>query len=128
MESGYAEMVRKEGTGQWFRQGAPVTRQEFSALPLPSMDQLWTDTHTSLRKGEVEGKTAGSPRPLLISLEGTTKDGSKWRFGFEFRYSGPEQIQVKPVAEDLDHLEIARRGVDVIYVPPFSGIGVNETR
>lgn len=26
------------------RQGAPIARQEFSALPLPSMDQLWTDT------------------------------------------------------------------------------------
>ncbi|MFP4351220.1 MAG: ATP-dependent nuclease [Puniceicoccaceae bacterium] len=110
------------------RQGAPITRQEFSALPLPSMDQLWTDTHTSLRKGEVEGKTAGSPRPLVISLEGKTRDGSDWRFGFEFRYSGPEQIHVKPVAADIAHLETARQEVSVIYVPPFSGIGVNETR
>ena len=25
------------------RPGAPITRQEFTALPLPSMDQLWTD-------------------------------------------------------------------------------------
>jgi hypothetical protein len=110
------------------RQGAPVTRPEFSALPLPSMDQLWTDTHTSLRKDEVEGKKAGSPRALLISLEGEAKDGTGWRLGFEFRYSGPEQIHVKPVAEDLQHLDIARQEVSVIYVPPFSGIGVNETR
>lgn len=107
------------------RQGAPITRQEFTALPLPSMDQLWTDTHTSLRRDE--GKQ-GAPRPLVITLHGTDKVGGQWRFGFEFRYSGPEQIHVKPVAEDIDHLEIAREQVTVVYVPPFSGIGVNETR
>jgi hypothetical protein len=110
------------------RQGAPITRPEFSALPLPSMDQLWTDTHTSLRRGEVEGKTAGSPRPMVISLEGQDIRGVPWKFGFEFRYSGPEQIHVKPLAENINHLQIARQEVGVIYVPPFSGIGVNETR
>ena len=110
------------------RAGVPITRQEFSALPLPSMDQLWTDTHTSLRKNEVEGKAPGTPRPMSISLEGTDKDGAPWKLGFEFRFSGPEQIHVKPVLEDLPHLEKARSEVSVIYVPPFSGIGVNETR
>lgn len=107
------------------RQGAPITRQEFTALPLPSMDQLWTDTHTSLRKDE--GKQ-GSPRPMVITLHGIDPQGEEWRFGFEFRYSGPEQIHVKPVAGDMVHLETARERVSVVYVPPFSGIGVNETR
>ncbi len=107
------------------RQGAPITRQEFTALPLPSMDQLWTDTHTSFRRDE--GKQ-GAPRPLVITLHGTDKVGGQWRFGFEFRYSGPEQIHVKPVAADIDHLETAREQVTVVYVPPFSGIGVHETR
>ena len=55
------------------RPGAPITRQEFTALPLPSMDQLWTDTHTSLRKDE--GKQ-GAPRPLVITLHGLGEDGS----------------------------------------------------
>lgn len=110
------------------RQGAPITRPEFSALPLPSMDQLWKDTHTSLRKDEVEGKPAGSPRPMVISLTGETQTGTHWQFGFEFRYSGPEQIHVKPVVSDLENLELARQQVSVIYIPPFSGIGVNETR
>ncbi len=107
------------------RPGAPITRQEFTALPLPSMDQLWTDTHTSLRKDE--GRP-GAPRPLVITLHGATKDGNTWKLGFEFRYSGPEQIHAKPVAEDLPHLDLAHEEISVIYVPPFSGIGVNETR
>ena len=107
------------------RPGVPITRQEFTALPLPSMDQLWTDTHTSLRKDE--GKQ-GAPRPLIITLHGRDAENPSWQLGFEFRYSGPEQIHVKPVAEDQVHLERARREVSVVYVPPFSGIGVNETR
>lgn len=107
------------------RTGAPVTRQEFTALPLPSMDQLWTDTHTSLRKHE--GKP-GSRRPLVICLQGEDAEGKAWQFGFEFSYNGPEQIHVKPAAEDLPHLEVAREQVSTVYVPPFSGIGVNETR
>jgi AAA domain, putative AbiEii toxin, Type IV TA system len=107
------------------RPGAPITRQEFTALPLPSMDQLWTNTHTSLRKDE--GKQ-GAPRPMVITLHGIGKEGDGWQLGFEFRYSGPEQIHAKPVAADLHHLDRAREEVSVIYVPPFSGIGVNETR
>jgi len=115
----------KSGSKAKDRPGAPITRQEFTALPLPSMDQLWTDTHTSLRKDE--GKQ-GAPRPLIITLHGVGKDGSEWKVGFEFRYSGPEQIHAKPVAADLPHLDRAHEEISVIYVPPFSGIGVNETR
>ncbi len=107
------------------RTGAPITRQEFTALPLPSMDQLWTDTHTSLSKAE--GKQ-GAPRPMVITMHGLDGSGKEWRLGFEFRYNGPEQIHVKPVADDLPNLQTARDRVTVVYVPPFSGIGVNETR
>ena len=35
------------------RTGVPITRQEFTALPLPSMDQLWTDTHTWKRLEQI---------------------------------------------------------------------------
>ena len=59
------------------------------------MDQLWTDTHTSLRKNE---GTQGAPRPLVTTLQGRRKDGNELKVGFEFRYSGPEQIHAKPVA------------------------------
>jgi predicted ATPase len=121
--------IEKKGPGSGTkakeRTGAPITRQEFSALPLPSMDQLWTDTHTSLRRDE--GKQ-GAPRPLIIALHGKDDSGEEWKMGFEFRYSGPEQIHVKPVAEDIGNLARARDEVGVVYIPPFSGIGANETR
>jgi len=121
--------IEKKGPGSGTkakeRTGTPITRQEFSALPLPSMDQLWTDTHTSLRRDE--GKQ-GAPRPLVITLHGKGNADDEWNMGFEFRYSGPEQIHVKPVAEDMANLSRAGNEVGVVYIPPFSGIGVNETR
>ena len=121
--------IEKKGSGSGSRAtertGTPITRQEFSALPLASMDQLWTDTHTSLRRDE--GKQ-GAPRPLVITLHGKDESGDEWKMGFEFRYSGAEQIHVKPVAEDMHNLTRARDGVGVIYIPPFSGIGGDETR
>lgn len=110
------------------RTGVPITRQEFNALPLPSMDQLWTDTHTSLRKGEVAEQKPGAPRLIVITLEGKSSEGADWKLGFEFRYQGPEQIYIRPVAEHLPDVELARQEVSVIYVPPFSGSGVQETR
>ena len=68
------------------------------------------------------------PGQWSLRWEARGGDGAAWKLGFEFRYSGPEQIHVKPVAAHLDDLEKARQEVSVIYVPPFSGIGVNETR
>lgn len=118
----------KSGSKASERSGAPITRPEFTALPLPSMDQLWTDTHTSLRKGEVEGKAAGSKKSIVIILEGVDRHGEEWALGMELVYSGPEQIHVKPVEVHLGDVSRALEDVSVVYIPPFSGIGINETR
>lgn len=110
------------------RIGVPITRQEFTALPLPSMDQLWTDTYTALKKDELaDGQKLGAPRVMSITLKGE-EDGTEWEFGFEIRHSGPEQIHVRPREGDLKHLAAVQRTVSIVYVPPFSGISVNETR
>ncbi|MCX6936759.1 MAG: AAA family ATPase [Verrucomicrobia bacterium] len=110
------------------RTGVPITRQEFTAIPLPSMDQLWTDTYTALKKDELgEGQKLGAPRVMSITLQGED-NGQEWEFGFEIRHSGPEQIHVKPREGDLAHLATVQRNVAIVYVPPFSGISVNETR
>lgn len=118
----------KSGSKASERSGAAITRPEFTALPLPSMDQLWTDTHTSLRKGEVVGKAPGSKKNIVITLAGVDRHGEEWTLGMELTYSGPEQIHVKPVEEHRGDVQRAMEDVSVVYIPPFSGIGVNETR
>ena len=110
------------------RTGVPITRQEFTAIPLPSMDQLWTDTYTALKKDELgDGQKLGAPRVMSITLHGED-NGHAWEFGFEIRHSGPEQIHVKPREGDLANLATVQRTVSIVYVPPFSGVSVNETR
>lgn len=105
------------------RTGAPITRQEFNAMPLPSMDQLWTDLHTSYRKNERSGRKPGTPRLLEVNIKTKT-----WQLGFELRCSGPEQIYVAPKPYEWELIKQARDELTMVYIPPFSGIGVQETR
>ncbi|RMH15352.1 MAG: hypothetical protein D6696_20980 [Acidobacteria bacterium] len=108
------------------RKGAavPITRKDFTAIPLREMKLLWTDTSTALKKGE--GGKPGFPRIAEILLEGK-RDGAGWRVPVQLRYQGQEQIYVKPGDAGVEDLETAR-DVNVVHVPPFSGIGVEETR
>jgi predicted ATPase len=109
------------------RTGVPLTRKDFTALPLREMNLLWTDTLTALKKDELrQGQQLGQPRVLTITLEG--REGEQpWELGFEFRYQNSELLYVKP-AEHLDSLPEAAQNVSVVHVPPFSGIGAEETR
>lgn len=110
------------------RIGVPLTRRDFTALPLREMNLLWTDTRTALRKDELKaGQNLGEPRPLAITLEGRASNGT-WELGFEFRYQNSELVYVKPLQAHAENLAVAAGAVSVVHVPPFSGIGVEETR
>lgn len=108
------------------RTGAPLTRKEFTPVPLRELNLLWTDTFTGLRRKELKGQKLGAPRVLTITLAGET-DGENWELGMEFRYANSELIYTKPSAEQLEDLPIAARNLTVVHVPPFSGIGPEET-
>lgn len=109
------------------RTGVPLTRKDFTALPLREMNLLWTDTLTALKKDELrQGQKLGQPRVLTIRLEGSEGEQA-WKLGFEFRYQNSELLHVKP-AEHLDSLPRATESIGVVHVPPFSGIGAEETR
>ena len=109
------------------RQRVPITRKDFTALPLQEMNQLWTGTLTALLKSDPGYEKPGEPRVLSISLEGKTDEGP-WQLAFEFRYQNTELLYVKPQAEHLDDLPKAAQDLTVVHVPPFSGIGPEETR
>jgi predicted ATPase len=118
----------ESGSNAKQRTGVPLTRQEFTALPLRELGHLWTDTFTGLRKDELQsGQKLGQPRVLNISLEGSTLEAG-WRLDFEFRYQNTELLYVKPSSEHIDQLPQAAQDVSVVHIPPFSGIGPEETR
>jgi hypothetical protein len=111
------------------RTGVPITRKDFTAIPFREMNLLWTDCSTALSKDELqEGQSPGSPRVLRISIDGSGERGD-WSLAFEFRYASSELIYAKPAAEtpldDTAHAII--RSHQIVHVPPFSGIGPEET-
>ena len=119
---------RRAGSNAKKRTGVSITRKDFTAIPLREMNLLWTNTSTNFRKHELEGKKAGgAPRPMSITLEGRTKEGD-WALTFEFTYQSSEQIYARPSADHLEEIPKAAEDFQVVHVPPFSGIGAEETR
>jgi len=123
-----AERGPKSGSKAKQRTGVPITRKDLTAIPLRELNLLWTGTATALRKEELEkGQKSGYPRILAITLEGQTEN-ERWALTFEFRYANSELLYVKPASEQIDNLPKAAEDLTVVHVPPFSGIGAEETR
>jgi predicted ATPase len=112
------------------RTGVAITRKDFTAIPLREMNLLWTDRSTGLYKEELnQDQKPGIPRKLRIELKGRFHD-KEWSLAFEFTYRYPDLIHVKPSNETpINSIpqEIIKK-FQVIHVPPFSGIGAEETR
>jgi hypothetical protein len=51
-----------------------------------------------------------------------------WKLAFEFRCQSSEQIYIKPGEEYLERIPPEAEDFNVVHVPPFSGIGTEETR
>lgn len=111
------------------RAGVAITRSDFTAVPLSHMNLLWADRRVS--RG---GETPGAPQLIEIVIEGTGDDGA-WRCGLEFQYANPEMVYVRPMgAKDLDVDAIRQfppapaTTLDIVHVPPLSGIERDEPR
>jgi hypothetical protein len=110
------------------RTGVAIGRKDFTAIPLREMNLLWTGRSTALRKSELqEGQKPGMPRVLHIGVKGKGTEGD-WSLVLEFSYANPHLIYVRPAKETpVDLVLEAVRNLQVVYVPPFSGIGAEET-
>jgi hypothetical protein len=83
---------------------------------------------TGLQKGErEEGQRSGLPRVLTITLEGSN-GGKDWASSFEFTYNSTEQISVKPSGSGDPAIPQEAADLKIVHIPPFSGIGAEETR
>ena len=88
---------------------APITRQAFTAVPLRSFDLLWTN-RLYLRK-----------RPIEIELRHS--DG--WSITMELVADSTEQIYVRPASDAPQNL-LQSLDLSVVFVPPMTGIGIDE--
>lgn len=111
------------------RPGVAIARKDFTAIPLRDLDLLWHERHTAYRKGEGgPDKKPGTPKLITIDVEGET-DGDKWRLPVDLRYASRELLYAIPAVSN-PHATVASiaRKTQVVHVPPFSGIGAEETR
>lgn len=120
----------KSGSKARQRTGIAITRQAFTTIPLREMNLLWNDRSAGLHKDELrEDQKLGTPRLLEISISGK-KEGKEWALTFEFTYRYPDLIHIRPAKSTPLEGQIleAVENLQVVHVPPFSGIGVEETR
>ncbi len=106
--------------------GVAVTRGDFTAIPLREMNLLWSNRRVS------DGP--GRPRKIEIEVEGKSGEHD-WKCGIEFEYANREMFYVRPLgAKNLDVEEIRNfppkeaEKLEVVHIPPFSGIERQEAR
>lgn len=112
------------------RTGAPISRGDFTAIPLREMNLLWFERDTAYTRGEKEGVEAGQPKLARITLYGRNSGGSEWHLTVTMRYTNKEQIYVKladAAGNIVTDVPPAAREIKIVHVPPFSGIGAEET-
>ena len=121
--------AQRSGSGAVKRSGVPISRADFTAVPLREMNLLWEG-----RKVTGPGGVAGGARPIEIAVEGE-EDGKRWTCALEFQYANREQVYIRPsIAKGSDRAAIrdfppdAAGNLSVVHVPPLSGIEREEPR
>ncbi len=111
------------------RSGVAVPRTDITAVPLREMNLLWEDRRVTGPRG-----MSGARRLIEIVVEGHA-DGESWTCGIELQYANPELAYARPKdARNLDGEAIrgfppeAAKRLDVVHVPPLSGIERDEPR
>ncbi len=122
-------LAQREGGKAVKRSGVPIPRPDITVVPLREMNLLWENRKVTGPKG-----MSGARRLIEIDIDGET-DGEQWSCGIELDYANPELFYARPKnAKKLDIKAIQRfppdaaRALDIVYIPPLSGIEHNEPR
>jgi predicted ATPase len=130
-ERGIDKSKSKSKSAPPLRTGFPVSRKDFTAIPLRDMDLLWFNRSTAYSKDEKADSKPGQPKLATIGIEGRGLGSELWQVKVSLRYTSREQIYVKLLDKDDKPLTDLPSGADktqVVHIPPFSGIGAEETR
>ena len=113
------------------RPGVAINRRDLVTVPAPDAKHFWRDLRVrNVRR--VEGKQRTSNIRVEVVVEGVTR-GASWRCGLEFDYANAESFYCRPLRLDAKgdrRMEIPDEasGVRVAYLPPMSGLAMNELR
>ncbi|MBK6764890.1 MAG: ATP-binding protein [bacterium] len=93
------------------------------------MNLLWYNKSTAYSREEHDQYGQGHPKPIEITLEGVNdQSGESWDLTFSLRYDSTEQIYATPRSSSSAIIPPKAADLQVVHVPPFSGIGAEETR
>ncbi len=129
--AGVRRWVEKRGAGNVPKErvGVTLNRRDLIALPVPTAALLWRDLR--VREGYREGEKIKTRNILIeIGVDGVT-DGKPWTTRLEFDYANEESFYCRPCrGPDGKRLAVpeAAAKVRLAYLPPMSGLAVNETR
>lgn len=88
---------------------APIARQSFTSVPLRSFDLLWINRLYD--------------PSVPVEVEIGHRDG--WSVTMEFKADSTEQVYVRPKADTSTEL-LRELDLGVVFVPPMTGIGIDE--
>ncbi|HBG77702.1 MAG TPA: hypothetical protein DDW84_02470 [Phycisphaerales bacterium] len=99
------------------RSGASITRNTIYAIPVQDMKSLWFNAITQNAQQQRVN--------IQIIAEGVDKTNTKWEYGVELVYAGPEMSHCKPM--DIDK-SIPDDVYNVFHLPPLSGVQTLEKK
>ncbi len=118
-------LSNKKGTS-----GIQVVLPNFTALPLPEFNLLWTD-RTDREYKEDKTKKGGKLQVYIyieIDVYWKNTKGEEKNFCVKISYQSPQSVYAKPKVNwaDFVKLDSENQLPRIIYVPPFSGLEPHE--
>jgi hypothetical protein len=115
------EFHRSKRTG---KTGVQIVLPNFTALPLPEFNLLWTDKVDRKYPKESGGKKTQEYILIELILKFSKTDGTNGEFGVSLRYQSPQSMYAIPINGWADFKRLDKSGElpHIVYVPPFSGL------
>ena len=112
------------------RPGVTINRRDLLAAPVPQAKMLWRDLHVRDVRRE-NGKQRTTNILIEVSVSGDAGKG-EWTCGLEFDYANEESFYCRPLRGDDPTAAFSvpdeAAAVELAYLPPMSGLALNETR
>lgn len=107
--------------------GIQIVLPNFTALPLPEFNLLWTERTVQKGYPKIEGKKQ-EYISIEISVQWRDLDNKEFDFGVLLGYQSPQSAYAKPKQgwEEFRKLDRNNKLPRIVYVPPFSGIEPKE--
>lgn len=108
--------------------GIQIILPNFTALPVPEFNLLWTDRVDRIYKKEASGSKKQEYIYIKIKVEWLAGESNTKSLEIELHYHSSQAIYAKPTISWKEYKELRER-VEfprIIYVPPFSGLEPTE--